>query len=31
MIVTAGRDILAAAEADGTLARLRAGGVDVLA
>ena len=30
MIVTAGREILAAAEADGTLARLRAGGVEVL-
>ena len=30
VIVTAGREILAAAEADGTLARLRAGGVDVL-
>ena len=30
VIVTAGRAILAAAEADGTLARLRAGGVDVL-
>jgi predicted aconitase len=30
VIVTAGRQVIAAAEADGTMARLRAGGVDVI-
>ncbi|MBW8729005.1 MAG: DUF521 domain-containing protein [Inquilinus limosus] len=30
VIVTAGRQVIAAAEADGTLARLRAGGVEVI-